>query len=216
MKKILLLLLLITSSCHLSAQDKKMKITIGNNEFTATLNNNVTVDAFIRLLPLTIDMTEMGGYEKFNYLPESLPGTATNVGTTYEGDLMIWSSNCLVLFYVTRSTSYSYIRLGRIDNIQGLREAIGSGNIQVKFELENNTKNEAINIDKDEYKILMADNYIQVEGEFEKITLANLNGMTISQSNDKIIKTDHLPIGYYILKIESSKNGVTTKKVLKR
>ncbi|MDR2039001.1 MAG: hypothetical protein LBQ60_13845 [Bacteroidales bacterium] len=115
----------------------RIQMTIGSARFTTTLQENAAASTFKTMLPITVSMTEMGGYEKYHYLPQSLTGNATNVGTTYEGDLMIWSSSCLVLFYTTRTTSYSYIRLGRIDNTSGLRQAVGTGNITVTFEMLN-------------------------------------------------------------------------------
>jgi len=200
------------------AQNKKLKITIGSREFTATLIDNETVNAFVQLLPLEITMNEMGGYEKYYNLPQSLPGSATNPGTTYEGDLMIWSSNCLVLFYVTRSTSYSYIRLGRIDDTTGLGEVLGSGNVQVKYELtdDNPIGIRAENSGKEPYEVLMADNRIEVSGEFDQLTLFNFNGTLIAQSKDNIIQTPHLSSGVYLLKIDSRTDRVITKKVIKK
>jgi hypothetical protein len=69
-------------------------------------------------------------------LPNNLPGNASNPGTIQAGDLMLYGSNTLVLFYKSFSTAYSYTRLARIDNPSGLVAALGSGNVTVRFELQ--------------------------------------------------------------------------------
>ena len=114
----------------------KIKITIGTNSFTASLFNNAAATAFKAKFPLTIDMKELNGNEKYFDLPNSLPTNATNPGTIQTGDLMLYGSNTLVLFYKTFSISYNYTRLARIDNPKGLATALGSGNRTVKFEIE--------------------------------------------------------------------------------
>lgn len=114
----------------------KLKITVNNTTFTATLQNNETAKAFKDLLPLTLNMAELNNNEKFTELPNNLPTNATNPGTIQNGDLMLYGSNTLVLFYKTFSTSYTYTKIGRIDNPDGLENALGSSNASVKFELE--------------------------------------------------------------------------------
>ncbi|MGZ8511060.1 MAG: cyclophilin-like fold protein [Chitinophagaceae bacterium] len=114
----------------------KMKITIGTNVFTASLFNNATATALKAKLPMTINMTELNGNEKYFDLSDNLPASTSNPGTIQTGDLMLYGSNTLVLFYKTFSTRYNYTRIGRIDNPSGLAAALGSGNIPVTFESE--------------------------------------------------------------------------------
>jgi hypothetical protein len=128
----------ITSSPNnvLNTDRMKMKITIRTTAFTATLYNSPTVTAFKTRLPMTINMSDLNANEKYLDLPNSLPANASNPGSIQTGDLMLYGSNTLVLFYKSVSTSYNYTRLARIDNPSGLAAALGSGNITVKFEIE--------------------------------------------------------------------------------
>lgn len=121
----------------------RLKIKVGSTSttFTATLLNNATVTAFKARLPLTVSMTELNGNEKYYNLrnhPDArpLPASASNPQTIQTGDLMLYGSNTLVLFYKTFPTSYSYTRLGRVDNPSGLAAALGTGSVTVTFELE--------------------------------------------------------------------------------
>lgn len=114
----------------------KMRIRLENSTFTATLYDNATVTAFKSLLPMTVNMVELNGNEKYVDLPRSLPTNASNPGTIQAGDLMLYGPSTLVLFYKSFSTSYSYTKLGRIDDVTGLVAALGSGNVSVTFELE--------------------------------------------------------------------------------
>lgn len=114
----------------------KMKIKIGNSTFTATLYDNQAATAFKSLLPLTVNMIELNGNEKYVDLPRSLTTNTSNPGTIQNGDLMLYGSSTLVLFYKTFSTSYSYTKLGHIDDVTGLVAALGTGNVSVTFELQ--------------------------------------------------------------------------------
>lgn len=111
----------------------KLKITVGTSTFTATLYNNATVTAFKTRLPVTINMKELNGNEKYFDLPSNLPSNASNPGTIQPGDLMLYGSNTLVLFYKSFSTTYNYTPMGRIDDASGLTAALDSGNVTVTF-----------------------------------------------------------------------------------
>jgi hypothetical protein len=114
----------------------QMRIKIGSSTFAATLSDNATATAFKGMLPMTVKMSELNGNEKYFDLPVDLPTNASNPGTIQSGDLMIYGSNTLVLFYKAFSTSYSYTRLGLINDTTGLAAAVGSGSVTVTYELE--------------------------------------------------------------------------------
>ena len=114
----------------------RLRIRVGSSTFTATLLNNATVTAFKARLPVTFSMKELNGNEKYAELPNELPANPSNPGTIQAGDLMLYGSTTLVLFYKSFPTSYSYTKMGRIDNPAGLAAAVGSGSVTVTFELE--------------------------------------------------------------------------------
>lgn len=114
----------------------RIKIKVNSQTFTATLLDNNSAKAFREMLPLIIAMIELNGNEKYYDLPNALPTNSSNPATIKNGDLMLYGSKTLVLFYKTFSTSYSYTKLGRIDDITGLESALGSGNVTITFELE--------------------------------------------------------------------------------
>lgn len=116
--------------------DALLRVTVGGTTFTATLASGATVTAFKALLPLTLRMSDFNSNEKVASLPRSLLTAATNPGSIHTGDIMLYGSSSLVLFYETFSTSYSYTRIGRIDNPAGLKEALGRGDVTLTFELE--------------------------------------------------------------------------------
>lgn len=118
-------------------EEQSLKIIVNNLEFTATLENNDTVKAFVKLLPMTLTMDDVNGNEKSSFLLTNIRNDKSkNPGTINIGDIMCYSSNCLVMFYETLSTSYSYVSIGHIDNVEGYVNALGRGSVQVIFELE--------------------------------------------------------------------------------
>ena len=107
----------------------ELTLTVDGASFAIALEDNATAAALAELLPLELDMTELNGNEKYADLPESLPTDSTRVGSIEAGDVMLFGDDCLVVFYKSFDTSYSYTRIGHIDNADELAAALGSGNV---------------------------------------------------------------------------------------
>lgn len=119
-----------------NTDEMEIRILIGTSSFSATLENNATANTFMERLPLTLTMTDLNNNEKYFDLTEGLPSNASNPGTIQNGDLMLYGSNTLVLFYKSFATSYNYTRIGRINDPEGLAEALGSGEVAVTFKIK--------------------------------------------------------------------------------
>ena len=121
-----------TQKFRISVENKaRVKITVNGRTFIAELENNKTAKAFIKMLPMTLSMEELNGNEKYKYLERDLPTKTYQPGTIRSGDLMLYGSDCLVLFYQTFKSGYSYTKIGRILKPQGLEKILGEGNIKI-------------------------------------------------------------------------------------
>ncbi|KAH6973274.1 hypothetical protein EDB80DRAFT_595954 [Ilyonectria destructans] len=110
-----------------------LQLTIGSSVFTASVLDNPTVSAFISLLPLNLRMSDLNGNEKYADLSTSLPTAPTDPGSIRAGDLMLYNSRTLVLWYENYSTTYTYTRIGTIEDVGSLAAAVGGGQINVGF-----------------------------------------------------------------------------------
>lgn len=104
---------------------------MGIKVFAATLSDNASAQALLAHLPLKVAMLELNGNEKYVNLTVKLPTDPKRVGRIEAGDLMLYGSDCLVLFYKSFDTSYSYTKLGHLEDASGLADALGSGSVQV-------------------------------------------------------------------------------------
>lgn len=113
--------------------DSRRKITLsaGGRRFEALLYDTPAADALWERLPMTVTMQELNGNEKYCDLPDALPANAVRPETIQAGDLMLFGSDCLVLFYQSFPTAYSYTPLGRLADPAGLAQALGGGSTEV-------------------------------------------------------------------------------------
>ncbi len=113
-----------------------MKVQVGDMIFSATLEENAAVSALVEMMrksPVVLQMSDYSGFEKVGPLGTSLPAD-NNQTTTHAGDIVLYNGNQIVIFY--GSNSWSYTRLGHIDDLTGWEEALGNGDVTVTFSLE--------------------------------------------------------------------------------
>ena len=109
----------------------QITITVGKQNFAAQLHDSKAARELHALLPLKISMKELNGNEKHGELPQSLTKNVFSPKKINSGDILLWGSSTLVIFYQDFPTQYSYTDIGKISNPQGLSEALGSGNVEV-------------------------------------------------------------------------------------
>ena len=124
----------IEGSVFRITQDGDVSEIHPNPVYPPTLKLN-SLDALVKMMengPVTIQMSDYAGFEKVGALGTSLP-TNNSQTTTQAGDIVLYQGNQIVLFY--GSNSWSYTRLGKIDDLTGWSEALGSGDVSVTFSL---------------------------------------------------------------------------------
>lgn len=107
-----------------------MNIVINEKEYKLNLENNETVTELLTKLPLQLNMNDLNSNEKYVYLDFSLKNNPVNPKHINKGDVMLYTDNCLVIFYKNFDTSYSYTRIGHINNLPDL----DNNSISVKLE----------------------------------------------------------------------------------
>ncbi|HEY8358064.1 MAG TPA: cyclophilin-like fold protein [Ramlibacter sp.] len=115
------------------AEQTRMWMTVGERRFAVTLVDNEAARSFAAMLPLTLDMPDLNANEKHAELPKALAANASRPGTIRSGDLMLYGSRTLVLFYLTFKSPYEYTRLGHVDDPHGLAQALGRGSARISF-----------------------------------------------------------------------------------
>lgn len=116
-------------------EEIKINLIVNNKTFTATLENNQTVQELIQNFPMTLNMSDLHSNEKYNYLNSSLTTNSSIPRMINAGDIKLYGNNCLVVFYDDFRNSYSYTNLGKVDNVDDFVTELGSGSVNIRFEL---------------------------------------------------------------------------------
>ena len=113
-----------------------MWMTVGERRFAISLADTTAARAITALLPLTLEMSDLNDNEKKASLPLALPTSESRPGTIRSGDLMLYGTRTLVVFYSTFDSPYSYTRLGRLDDPNDLVQVLGPHDVRITFSKE--------------------------------------------------------------------------------
>lgn len=138
MNRYLLTISIVLLTLMLMKGENKIYLTVNGVTKSATLVQNDATANLISLLekgPLTLSMTENGGFEKVGTLPQSLP-TSDVRQTAQSGDIMLYVGNVLCIFY--GSNTWAYTKLGTLDNMTSseIREFLSGNPVSVSLSLE--------------------------------------------------------------------------------
>lgn len=114
-------------------------LQVQDKVFTAELYDNLAAKRLASKLPFSVQMTDVNGNEKKYNMPDRISDSAMERPTMiYNGDIMCWQGDVLVLFYKTFDNHYGgYTRIGRVNNPEGLAAALGTGTVEVKWMAQN-------------------------------------------------------------------------------
>jgi len=122
----------ITNNNEKENKMAKIYANLNNEKLEINLEENSTTSALVKLLPLDIIMNDLNKNEKYAYLDESLPTNTYSPKHIEAGDVMLFGDNCLVIFYESFDTSYSYSKIGHINNLPSLDD----GNISISIDMK--------------------------------------------------------------------------------
>ena len=114
----------------------QMKIQIGEYIFYASLENNTSVDALIQMMketPIVINMRDYSGFEKVGSLGTTLPDSNSQI-TTQAGDIVLYNKDQIVVFY--DSNSWSYTKIGHVNDLTDWEKALGNGDVEITFSID--------------------------------------------------------------------------------
>ena len=114
----------------------KLTLKINDIENDVIWTNNDSVRALKNLAKdgLTINMSKYGGFEQVGSIGSTLPSFDTRI-TTNPGDIVLYSSNQIVIFY--DSNTWSYTKLGHINLSKSeLTDLLGDEDVVITIKLK--------------------------------------------------------------------------------
>ncbi len=114
----------------------KLTLKINDIELDVLWADNDSVKALKNLAKdgLTINMSKYGGFEQVGAIGSTLPSSDTRI-TTSPGDIVLYSSNQIVIFY--DSNTWSYTKLGHINLSKSeLTDLLGDEDVVVLLNLK--------------------------------------------------------------------------------
>lgn len=123
----------VAKTATIQKEETPMWLTVGGSRFAVSLADTEAAHQLASMLPFTMRMADLNSNEKHGELSKSISTKAVRPGVIHEGDLLLYGSSTLVLFYKTFDSAYSYTSIGRVNDPTGLAQALGSGDVKLTF-----------------------------------------------------------------------------------
>lgn len=133
---IIILSFLLLSGVNAQNNDNIIKLKVNGHIFDVKLENNPATKELVKKLEsgnVCVNATDYGNFEKVGNLGFSLPANDENIKTE-PGDIVLYQKDQISVFY--DSHSWSYTKLGKIQNATDLKEILGSGNTTLEFSMK--------------------------------------------------------------------------------
>ena len=118
-------------------EEPMMQMKINDTPVTVAWEDNESVSALKELAAndLTIQMSMYGGFEQVGSIGQRLPSSDVQTSTS-SGDIVLYSSNQLVVFY--GSNSWAYTRLGHITDKtpEEMRTLLSNGDVTITLSVQ--------------------------------------------------------------------------------
>lgn len=121
-----------------NAKGLKATIVIGGKSYDVVYEDNATTKKLLKKFPVTYKMSELNGNEIYKYLDYDLPANEKKVKQINAGDVMLYGTDCIVIFYKSFKTDYSYTYLGHISDKTGLDKIGDNSSVEVTYKKVNN------------------------------------------------------------------------------
>ena len=118
------------------ARSNVINLKVNNHVLKVKLEDNSAAKALMNKLKkgdVTIHAEDYGGFEKVGGLGFSLPRSDKYI-TTSAGDIVLYEGDEISLFY--NSNSWSYTKLGKVQNIKDLKKILGTGDVKLVLSLK--------------------------------------------------------------------------------
>ncbi len=127
-----------TEGSEEEVMEKSLHLYINETVAAVAWEDNDSVAALKELCkdaPLTIQMSMYGGFEQVGPVGTRLPSNDVQT-TASAGDIVLYSSNQIVVFY--GSNSWAYTRLGHItdQDASGMARLLSNGNVRITISME--------------------------------------------------------------------------------
>lgn len=143
---------MLTVSCIVMCKsENKINISIDGRTMSATLADNAATRALVEKLtegPVTVTMSDYGGFEKVGSLPWPLPASDTQT-TAVPGDIMLYTGNSIVIFYGRNSWAYTPLGVLETSNSAEISDFVGSGSKRVTIALDTSAAAADTTVDAD-------------------------------------------------------------------